>query len=217
MMPEMDGISFCKELKKIPIKKILLTAQNDHKLATKAFNEGLIDYFLIKDEGVANNLLPIIKKMQNGFFSSLPCNLLLDILPFIDKDSMIDFYQKILSDFKVAEFYLLDRCGSMLMITRDNKILTLVITTDEDLDDYIAIAEDHEQEDIADILRSKKKLIYFPKASDRLYPVGSWHSFLFESAPIPHQKNLYYTILTQQNFQPIDTTKVTYCKKVKNP
>lgn len=213
MMPEIDGISFCKELKKYPIKKILLTAQTDHKLATNAFNEGLIDYFLIKEEGIINKLLQVIEKLQNSFFSSLPSNVLLDILPSIDKDSIADFYQKIISDFNVREFYLLDRCGSILMITKENKILTLVISTAEDLDDYASIAEDHENESIADILRSRKKILYFPQASDRLYPVVDWNRFLFQSTAIPHQKNMYYSIIKQAEFQPIDLARIEHCKK----
>ena len=213
MMPEIDGISFCKELKKTPIKKILLTAQTDHKLAINAFNEGLIDYFLIKEEGIINKLLQVIEKMQNSFFSSLPSNVLLDILPSIDKGSIVDFYQKIISDFNVIEFYLLDRCGSMLMITKENRILTLVISTAEDLDDYASIAEDHENESIADILRSRKKILYFPQASDRLYPVADWNRFLFQSTAIPHQKNMYYSIIKQAEFQPIDLARIEYCKK----
>ncbi len=213
MMPEIDGISFCKELKKTPIKKILLTAQTDHKLAINAFNEGLIDYFLIKEEGIINKLLQVIEKMQNSFFSSLPSNVLLDILPSIDKGSIVDFYQKIISDFNVIEFYLLDRCGSMLMITKENRILTLVISTAEDLDDYASIAEDHENENIAETLRCRKKILYFPKASDRLYPVADWNRFLFESTAIPHQKNMYYSIITQFEFQPIDLARIEYSKK----
>lgn len=213
MMPEMDGISFCKELKHTPIKKVLLTAQTDHKLAINAFNEGLIDYFLIKEEGVINKLLLVIEEMQNNFFSSLPSNVLLDILPSRDKPSIVGFYQKIISDFNVIEFYLLDRCGSILMITKENEVLTLVISTTQDLDDYASVAEDHENEIIAEILRSREKILYFPNVSDRLYPVSDWNRFLFEAAAIPHQNNMYYSIIKQVEFQPVDLTRIEYCNK----
>jgi CheY-like chemotaxis protein len=47
-MPGMTGIEFCRKLTDQPIKKILLTGKGDEKLAVEAFNEGIIDHFILK-------------------------------------------------------------------------------------------------------------------------------------------------------------------------
>lgn len=47
-MPGMTGIELCKKIKNHPVKKVLITGQADHKIAVDAFNQGLIDRFILK-------------------------------------------------------------------------------------------------------------------------------------------------------------------------
>lgn len=56
-MPEINGIDFCKKIAKYPCKKIMLTGEADYEIAVNAFNEGLIDKFILKDVDTKKLLL----------------------------------------------------------------------------------------------------------------------------------------------------------------
>ena len=47
-MPDINGIEFCQNLKDKKVFKIMLTAEADSNIAIKAFNDGLINKFILK-------------------------------------------------------------------------------------------------------------------------------------------------------------------------
>ena len=50
----------------------MLTGNKDHSMAVQAFNEGIIDHFLVKDSpNLIDQLVHSIDKMQKSYFSSL--------------------------------------------------------------------------------------------------------------------------------------------------
>ncbi len=70
-MPGMNGIDFCTRLEGLPFKKIMLTGEADEHLAVSAFNNGVIDHFIRKDDAnfyaVTNQA---IREMQAAYFQS---------------------------------------------------------------------------------------------------------------------------------------------------
>ena len=67
-MPEMNGLEFFKQIKDIPAKKILLTDNNDYQLAVDAFNQGLIDKFILKKSDMEDKLIESINELKNRYF-----------------------------------------------------------------------------------------------------------------------------------------------------
>lgn len=204
MMPEMDGISFCRLLKNHPIKKIMLTANEDYSMATRAFNEGIIDYFIIKDSPNFVELLnQAIESMQKAYFHSLMGNsfnaLLQEMVPFLNSEQITQFYKSKMKELDACEHYLLDRQGSMLFITKAGIPITLAISTDKDMETYAAIALDNDEQKIGIALSSKEKLLHFPKKTDEMEPVSSWNSFLFDALPFPNHQGTYYSLIHDQN------------------
>ena len=49
-MPEITGIDFLREIRHLPIKKALITGEQDYKVAIDAFNSGLVDAYVRKDD-----------------------------------------------------------------------------------------------------------------------------------------------------------------------
>jgi len=49
-MPKMTGVEFCRAIRALPVKTILLTGKAGLETAIAAFNEGLIDSFLQKQD-----------------------------------------------------------------------------------------------------------------------------------------------------------------------
>lgn len=213
MMPDLDGINFCRQLANCPVKKIMLTASKDRTIATAAFNEGIIDFFLVKDTpNLSGQLVAAIEGMQRNYFFSLSQRMLGNtlemVVPLISSQPIVNFLQRKMKELNAVEYYLLDKCGSVLFITFEGIPTTLTISSDKIIDNYAAIANDHEEQAIANVLRKKEKLLFFPKESDNMRPVNEWHHFLFDAMPIPDQSNLYYSLISKSIYQPIDTRKV---------
>jgi len=59
-MPGMNGLEFCRQLKSLPAKKILLTGEASEKVAVTAFNEGYIDCYIKKVVRPHQRILKII-------------------------------------------------------------------------------------------------------------------------------------------------------------
>jgi CheY-like chemotaxis protein len=77
LMPQMNGIEFCKTLKKIiPAlnpEYVMLTAEADEQLAVEAFNAGWINKFLVKsaDRGFNQKILDLIETSKQHYFHHL--------------------------------------------------------------------------------------------------------------------------------------------------
>lgn len=213
MMPEMDGISFCRQLKELPIKKIILTANADHLMAIQAFNEGIIDGFLLKDSpNLINQLNKKIKEMQYAYFYSQAKNnfggLLNTLAPLFNNEALKTLHEQLIQEFQAVEFYLLDRWGSMLFITYEGKAITLIISSVNCMDTYSSIAADHEEFEIAEILLSRKKILFFPRKVDTMRPVSDWDKFLFKAFPLKDNTEYYYTVISDEDLHPICSNKI---------
>ena len=68
-MPFMNGIDLCRKLKHLPMKKIMLTGLASKELAVEAFNEKIIDSFILKqDVNLVEKLSEEIKELQKEYF-----------------------------------------------------------------------------------------------------------------------------------------------------
>lgn len=210
MMPELDGISFCRRLIDYPVKKIMLTASKDRKVATDAFNDGIIDFFILKDSpNLIFELTAAIEKMQWNYFSSLTKRTLgtaLEIVvPVIKNDVMVHFLQSKMQELNAVEFYLLDKWGSVLFIQHDSTPIIVAISPAELFDTYATIAQDHEQIAISTILSKREKLLFFPREIDCMRPVNEWNNYFFETSPLPGDANLFYSIIKNVFHEPINS------------
>src|SRR6185369_10734710 len=71
-MPKMTGVEFCRAIRDLPVKTILLTGKAGLETAISAFNEGVIDCFLQKqDANVSSALRREIKRLQEEYFEDI--------------------------------------------------------------------------------------------------------------------------------------------------
>ena len=71
-MPKMTGVEFCRAIRSLPVKTILLTGKAGLETAIAAFNEGVIDCFLQKqDSNVSATLRREIKRLQMEYFEEI--------------------------------------------------------------------------------------------------------------------------------------------------
>jgi CheY-like chemotaxis protein len=183
-MPQMDGIEFCRRLADPAIKKIMLTGEADHHIAVNAFNEGLIDKFIIKDSpNMLGELNTAIAQFQAAYFQSLSKSIINAMTakttsPLIDGD-FIQFFTKLCKDTNATEYYLLDASGSFLLMDAEAKPTWLLVKTDQEIQEYCDIAiGNHAPHAIVEALQKREKLPFFLTEMDYQTPVTAWAALL---------------------------------------
>lgn len=147
-MPDMCGVKLCRELENLPMKKILLTGAATDKEVIKAFNEGVIDKFIRKDDMELPNVLKTFeKKLKRQYF----CERSHALLMHLEVDYQIPLSDSVFSSFfdnwcennQIKEFYLIDKNGSFLTIDKENKERYFIVHTDRSLDFFTKMNTDN--------------------------------------------------------------------------
>jgi CheY-like chemotaxis protein len=131
-MPGMVGLDFCRRINNTAIKKILLTGKADEKIATDAFNQGLIHRYIHKsDPDVAELITRCIYELQWQYFKDTfrTIGRLLSIKSpaCLHDKKFSDFFQKTREEKKIVEFYLADNNGSFLLLDVDAQVSFLLV------------------------------------------------------------------------------------------
>jgi CheY-like chemotaxis protein len=197
-MPGMTGIELCRELRKLPIKKILLTGEANHQQAIEAFNDGIIDCFIRKDEQMlATDLLMHIKKLNFQYFAETTKHLLAHLetdykLPQSDP-VFINFFNKWCLDNKICEYYVIDKNGTFLTINEGGNIQYFLAQTNRSLNVFTEIyAEDNEDSTFIQSLIQRNKIPFFGfKKEPWNYEFHEWNSYVY-SPQVLHGREVYY-------------------------
>ena len=146
-MPQMNGVEFCREIRGLPCKKIMLTGQADEKIAVNAFNQKLIDSFIKKnDPDALSHLEAEIINLQKDFFRG-QTHTLKDLLSrhsyaFLSDPAMEALVEQLCNRFHFVEFYLFPNPDGILFLDMQGKATLMVIETDASLIAHLEIARD---------------------------------------------------------------------------
>lgn len=134
-MPALNGLQLCEQLTSPHIQKILLTGAADEDVAIQAFNKGLIQYFIRKQDPQALDLLEnYIKDSQQRYFKSLSQGLTRQIsheTSALNDPAFVEHFVKIAAENNICEYYLFEGTGSFLMLNSKGEASALFTFTDE--------------------------------------------------------------------------------------
>lgn len=200
-MPQMDGIEFCKKLAHLPILKIMLTGHADFRLAIDAFNNGIIDRFLVKDtQFMFEEIVNGIDVMEKLFFEKLSYPLLTCFsskkeTPVVSKE-YTNHFKRVINELNAIEFYILNPLGSYLLISENGEKYYFIVLLDSQLDEYIDIAMDmRAQPEIINKMTKKTHAPIFIDEMDYKLPVSNWDSIL---CPIQKTNNYFYCVFPEK-------------------
>lgn len=142
-MPGMTGLELFNELADQNIKKILLTGVADEKLAVAAFNEGLIDRFVLKSDQQAmdktlrfchelarlkleGTQLPIIRILPN------------DLRILFQHEGTLKILSKVIADKAICEYYFSSKPLGFFCLDGQGKAYFLALVTESLLADQMA-------------------------------------------------------------------------------
>lgn len=201
-MPSIDGLEFCRRIKNPAIKKILLTGKADAKVAVQAFNEGLIDRFIQKqDQDIAHILNEAIVELQQAYFQQME-RMLSDALTigkhlFLRDPLFAEKFKEIRESLQIVEYYLCVEPDGMLMLDANGQASLLVIPNhDELLGEYEISYDQGAPQELLDILKSNKVIAYFWQTGGHYsHECKDWRRFLYPATEFKGRTWYYYTII----------------------
>lgn len=135
-MPDMDGITFCRQLSNLPVRRVMLTGKADEKIALAAFNERLIDGFLIKHEAqVTEKIFKTVDQLKNAYFSNItaPITRMLTLSGGTPLGNLEfeNHFVSVLKNESVVEYYLSSHPPGFFLV-RDDGSCAFLLVQDED-------------------------------------------------------------------------------------
>jgi CheY-like chemotaxis protein len=227
-MPNMNGIEFCKQLAGRPhIKKIMLTGEADHTLAVTAFNDGVIDKFIRKDEAANINDLvcQAVKQMELEYFINLSAPILSSLQEHSEKlpTALMDltlssWFYEFLQSQNFTEFYLLETQTNFLLLDKSGRLGWLAIRDAKEMQDLGKLAarlyaEEPSDEGRANLekVESKHYLPLFYTEQDSQDSLDDWTLYLHRCNELKTEQNTYYWAFVDglANYQ-LDTDKIQF-------
>jgi len=211
-MPNIDGLEFCRNVKYPDIKKVLLTGKADEKIAVEAFNEGIIDRFILKgNPDVFNVLNQAIHNLQRTYFSQVE-RMLSDALTigkhtFLRDSCFPRRFQEICDKLHIVEFYLRSEPDGMLMYDAEGMVYLLIVPSEDAwLGQYEIAFEQAAPQELLNELKSNRILPYFWGAGYYTPSCENWREHLFPATQFKGDKWYLYTIV--KNPSPFNEDKV---------
>jgi YesN/AraC family two-component response regulator len=183
-MPGMNGVDLCRALSKHPAKKILLTGEADHRIAVDAFNEGLIDRFLLKntqENELYQALNLTIGEMQQAYFAKASKRLLLGVgvIEKINNPDFLKVFNRVLKEHRIIEFYLLTARGAFLLVDEFGQGWVFLQETLKTMSSYLQMAEENEvSESLQRLLSNHNVIPYLLSAPHEDLDFQYWESEL---------------------------------------
>ncbi len=200
-MPEIDGLELCRRLGNPTLKKVLLTGKADEKVAVQAFNQGLIDRFILKQDP---DVIPVLNRaivdLQLAYFESLG-RTVMDTLAlgshaFLRDPVFAEEFRQICNRLDIVEFYLTALPEGILMLDADGVASLLIVQTEEDMLSHYEIAYDQAAPPpLLSALKSNRMVPYFWQTGGEYGPDCDWQSCLYPATELKGRDWYYYAVV----------------------
>lgn len=200
-MPGLNGFELCRQLKSLPIKKILLTGEAGDQLATAAFNEGIIDCFIRKDsQFFLQEMLHYLNALTQQYLVDKTSKLLsyLEInypLPVSDP-VFARFFKEWCIDHDIQEHYIIDQNANFLLIDKKGKKYFYIIHTERTLNNFTSLYQDFEVSNLIADVKSRKIIPYFGENKEGWQlEYSEWPKYFYKSNCFQGREKYYWIVL----------------------
>lgn len=204
-MPGMNGLEMCRQITSPHIQKIMLTGAATTDIAVDAFNEGIIDQFIQKDDpDVFSKLQNAVISAQEKYFESNTLELMHQLqsecpeIAILQDHAFVELFEKITHENKVVEHYLLDPIGNFLFLSETGKSSALFVFNEELLNvQEDMIRESDRNTELAQEVYSKKQAIcFYPFSNQEKYEPANWKSYLQPLKRLESESTVFYAYVT---------------------
>lgn len=186
-MPVMTGLEFSRDLARPRVQKILLTGKADENLAVKAFNDGLIKKFVMKnDPTLEKTLYESLFDLQFDYFtrqSEFIYNVYDNALnekSYLQDPELVAWFKDYFHQHHIREFYLISD-GSyidFLMLDHAGKSRWLALRSQAELDEIAELSA-------LDTVRAYRQCPLIKSRQELLAGAEAWQHLLVDIKPIP--------------------------------
>ena len=200
-MPEMDGLTFCRRIGNPDIKKVLITGVGDERLAVAAFNEGLIDRFILKgDRDAAAQVNTAVNELQEQYFRDashvVHQSLEGEGVHFLRDPVFIEYFHRLSADYGVAEYYFVAEPDGFLLVTAPGATYRLIVLDDEQMDAHWEIARDQEAPSrLLDALKTREKIPYFWRNGGYYRADADWEQHLYPATRLDGVRTYHLALI----------------------
>jgi hypothetical protein len=189
---------------------MILTAEAGHRLAVEAFNAGLIDKFLQKgDVDLPTLLIQDVKELQQKYFTKLSQKALNEDLMYLSDPVFIDFFNQLIANQKIVEYYLLDEYGSFLFLDAQAKPSWLIVKSAQDMQEFYEFATYQDAPlEILEIFKNKNMVPYFHSDEDLKTSFDHCRPFLHPALALNGKQTYYYSYVTDPNAYQLALDKI---------
>jgi CheY-like chemotaxis protein len=211
-MPTINGIEFCKKLQERNLFKIMLTAEADKDTAIQAFNNGLIDKFILKtDENLHMEITLAVNDLTHRHFKSLSKNMLNgysnSINTLFDNPLYQQLFANIVQQEQIVEYYLVDNSGSILFLDKNAKPTWLIVKHTQELTEQLELLQGYElSEQTMTAVSEKEKILFLLSEKEYKKPIANWVDYLFDAKKLDN--NYYYSITQNYLTDTLDWKRV---------
>jgi len=179
-MPEMNGVEFCRRIKKHPSLKLMLTGEADYKLAVEAFNEGIIDQFIMKDVNTSKiEVVDAVKNLSMEYFKRFSSQVLRDEKSILKSDQYKKIFNDWINEKNIIEYYSISNTGSNLGMDSKGNMRWLISCLSSDITHYIDVGvAQGASESLLNLLSSKKIQLALFTEVQKKEPVSSWVDYM---------------------------------------
>jgi len=214
-MPGMNGLEFCETLEDSPVKKILLTGRADEKTAIEAFNKGIIDRYVRKnDQDVTQLINESIYTLQRQYFQTMS-DMIIKMLALnspscLQDKKFAEFMKTLAHKHGFTEFYLTENSGSFLLLEPNGKPWCLIVKTKEDMQRYCQVAKDNNAPDeVVKQLKDGKVLpCFWNLGPENNETITDWTSCLRSVEKVEGNETYYYLLTDDPTPFDIDINKI---------
>lgn len=195
-MPEMQGIDFLKQIHHLPIKKALITGEKDYKIAVDAFNSGLVDAYLRKDDpDFSNQIKKIVSELEWKYFIDLS-SLISDIpsFNFLQNVHFIEMFKRFIEQNNVVSFCLAHPQGDFITQNALGEQNYIVVRSKTQLYELSELAaEDGGHKEVIEKLKNASVIPFFGAMESWQIPANEWDRFLYTAKDMLGDPNLVWT------------------------
>lgn len=215
-LPGMDGLEICRRLKNTPIKKMLLTGVADERDALDAFNEGIIDHFVMKSEDdVLKHLDESIFALQQRYFQDVTESILpavdVSFSNFLHDPRFAELFAEVRDTYKIKEYYLLDEPSGFLMVNGDGQVYLMILPTEEQWASHLEIARDENAPaELIEKITNREIIPYFWKTGGYYRAdTENWDEYAYPSEKFEGTRLYHYAVVKDPAFLGFDKAHIS--------
>jgi hypothetical protein len=201
-MPYINGLDLCKSIQDPYIQKILLTGIADEQVAVQAFNDGIINQYLRKDDlHLVEKLESALDKAQENYFKliSAECQRLITMpkgeSSILATIQFQDLMSEIIKKYDIVEYYIMDSVGSYLLVDKMARDYGLFIANEQEMT-MTAKELELENPQLAKLVKNREKVFcYHRKSSDMLPHVSTWENYLYQANKLEGKDTYYWALV----------------------